>query len=240
MMQYKRWTHLAWLFPLMAMVLVGSLLYFAQRTRQQRTDSDLTRILIRQRIDAAFAPLKLTAAHFASISPGIPLPEETILRHFRLLQELGDFTSLALVTADQRVLAQLGEQAPLLAEAARQRPPGVLFLHPATRAGELDALVLGAPLPEEIQTPQWIVARMPISRVVEGLPAFVRLWVAEDPASPPVHPLFPRLAAGVAAHHRPVWPLLLGELMLFLGIVLLVLLANRLSGAPRPQVQEKS
>lgn len=219
----------------MAMVLVGSLLYFAQRSRQQRTDSDMARILIRQRIDAAFAPLKLTAAHFATISPGIPLPEETILRHFRFLQELGDFTSLALVTADQRVLAQIGKEAPLLVEAPRQRPAGVAFLLPSTRAGELDALVLGAPLPEEAQPPQWIVARMPVSRLTEGLPEFVKVWVADIPASLPVHPLFPRLSAGVAVHNRPVWPLILGELMLFCGIVVLVFLANRLSGRPQPR-----
>lgn len=239
MIQSKRWTHLAWLFPLMATVLVGSLLYFANHSRQQRNDSDMARLLIRQRIDASFTPLKLTAMHFASISPGIPLPEETILRHFRFLQNLGDFTSLALVTADQRVLAQLGEQAPLLVETTRQRTDGVPFLLPSTKAGELDALLFGAPLPDS-QPPQWIVARMPLSRLTNNLPVFVHLRVSPQRDTLPVHPLFPHLTTQVAVYNRPVWPLILGEFMLFCGIVLLVFLSNRLSNNSRPQqAQEK-
>lgn len=240
MIPSKRWTHLAWLFPLMAMVLVGSLLYFAHHSRQQRNDSDMARLLIQQRIDAAFTPLKLTAMHFASISPGIPLPEETILRHFRFLQNLGDFTSLALVAADQRVLAQLGEQAPLLVEATRQRTKGVPFLLPSTKAGELDALLFGTPLPTDSPPSQWIVARMPLSRLTANLPVSVHIRVSPQQDTLPVHPLVPHLKTQVAIDNRPVWPLILGEFMLFCGIVLLVFLANRLSNNSWPQqAQEK-
>ncbi len=230
----KNWSSLAWLFPLMATVLIGPLLYCAQQSRFKRGDPDLARTLVRDRIDRALSPLQLTAAHFGSISPGILVPQETVLRHFRFLQGTGEFTDLALVSSRQQVSAFLGKDADFLAGTTRQRTPGATYLHLATRAGELDSLILGVPLTPTGDDPQWIVARYPVQRLLAGLPAFLKVRAVDVPEDPPVHPLAPLLSVGLAAHERPVWPLVLGEVMLFAGLLLLVLAPRRASG-PRPQ-----
>jgi hypothetical protein len=234
----RNWSHLAWLFPLMAAILIGALLYFAQQSREKRGDSDLARQLVRDRIERAFSPLRLTAAHFGTVSPGIPVPPETVLRHFRFLQETGDFTDLAMVSHRQQVVAFLGGDADALAATVRQRTPGASYLHLSTRAGELDGLILGVPLTPTGDDPQWIVARYPVARLLAGLPTFLRVGVAEKPVAPPVHVLAPLLSVGLAAHERPVWPLVLGELMLFAGLLLLVLAPSR-GGQPRPTPPER-
>lgn len=228
----RNWSQLAWLFPLMATILIGSLLYFAQQSRDKRGDSDLARQLVRDRIDRAFSPLRITAAHFGSVSPGIPVPTETVLRHFRFLQETGDFTDLALVSQRQQIAAFLGADADALAATVRQRTPGASYVHLSTRAGELDGLVLGVPLTPTGDDPHWIVARYPVARLLAGLPTFLRVGVVAEPVDPPVHLLAPLLSVGMAAHDRPVWPLVLGELMLFAGLLLLVLAPLR----PGPHV----
>ncbi|MBU1069326.1 hypothetical protein KJ975_07130 [Myxococcota bacterium] len=230
----KNWSQLAWLFPLMATVLIGSLLYFAQQSRHKRGDSDLARTLIRDRIDRAYSPLQLTAAHFGSISPGILVPQETVLRHFRFLLDTGEFTDLVLVSSRQQVSAFLGQEADFLAGTTRQRTPGATYLHLSTRAGQLDSLILGVPLTPTGTDPQWIVARYPISRLLVGLPTFLKVRALDEPEDPPVHPLAPRLSVGLSAHERPVWPLVLGEMMLFAGLLLLVLVPKRPAGqAPK-------
>jgi len=227
----KNWSSLAWLFPLMATVLIGVLLYFAQQSRDKRGDSDLARTLVRDRIDRAFSPLQLTALHFGSIAPGYLVPQETVLRHFRFLQETGEFTDLALVSHRQQISAFLGKDADFLAGTTRQRTAGAAYLHLSTRAGELDGLILGVPLLPAGDDPHWIVARLPVRRLLVGLPAFLKVRAVSEPEDPPVHPLAPLLSVGLLAHERPVWPLVLGELMLFAGLLLLVLFPLRTSDA---------
>ncbi len=225
----RNYSQLAWLFPLMATILIGSLLYFAQQSRDKRGDSDLARQLVRDRIDGAFAPLRLTAAHFGELSHPVPVPPGTVLRHFGFLQASGDFTDLALVSHRQQVTAFSGKDADALAATVRQRTPGATYLHLSTRAGALDGLVLGVPLTPTGDDPHWIVARLPLARLLAGLPSFLRVGVAAEPQEPPVHILAPLLSVGMATHDRPVWPLVLGELMLFAGLVLLVLAGHRAS-----------
>jgi len=236
----RNWSQLAWLFPLMATILIGSLLYFAQQSRDRRGDNDLARLLVRDRLDGAFAPLRLTAAHFGSITPdGIPIPQEVILRHFRFLQASGDFTDLALVSHRQQVAAFSGKDADALAATVRQRTPGATYLHLSTRAGALDSLILGVPLTPTGDDPRWIVARLPLARLLAGLPSFLRVGVAAEPQEPAVHALAPLLSVGMAAHDRPVWPLVLGELMLFGGLVLLVLAGHRVQAPHAPAPAER-
>ncbi len=218
---------LAWLFPLTAVLLMGSILYFAQRSRVRRGDADMVRQLVRDRIDAVFRPLELTALHFETISPGISVPRETVLRHFRFLQKLAHFQEIALVSSTFQIMTHTGGEEEVFLSAVRGKKPGWAFLHLGTNAGILDRLYFGIPMTPSGEEPRWIVAQYPLLRLQEGLPDFVQLKVMENPEKSPIHPVAPLLLLGFSEIQRPLWPLATGILMLFAGFFLLVFIFRR-------------
>ncbi|MBU1221501.1 hypothetical protein KKF34_04885 [Myxococcota bacterium] len=218
-----------WLIPFVAIILVLVLVFFGGRYRKSTSGKDIPAKLVGAGIDSVLNPLKLTANHFESLSKDFAVPEETLLRHFNLLKKLVTFESLLILDSDRNVISVAGNREEV--EKIKLKPflkgEPVVQIIPVILAGEVSKLLFAVPMKIGDKT-NWLVAQIKLEVLASLLPPSVHMKFAPNPLRSPLHPAAPKLYIEIDTVNRPIWPLLLGELMLGFGIfILLLTLKNR-------------
>ncbi|MBN2724540.1 MAG: hypothetical protein JXR95_10760 [Deltaproteobacteria bacterium] len=214
-----------WLIPVVAIILVLILTIFGGRYRKSNTELDIPGKMVKASIDVLLNPLKLTAGHFESLSPVSTVPPETVKRHFELLKKIAPFKSLLVMDEERTEIACAGSRdemekiklIPFLKDVSHSHVTAVL------KAGKISGLLFSVPMNSVEGKKLWLMAQIDVSAVESRLPSSIHLKSSENPLKKPFHPEALKLYIETDVVNRPIWPLLLGELMLGFGIFILIL-----------------
>ncbi len=222
------WRRSLWFIPVLAFLLVLVLTLYGRKYRNLTGGMDTPLKIVRSETESLLRPLRLTALHFATLSKEFLIPKETLERHLSLLQKLAPYRTLSILNRSKGCVLAVGqEHDSQRAQSRLERLPQELTISPLMRRKRVTGLEIVLPISPVQGEPHWLVATVDLTPIKTRLREHVRLVNSSGRARNPIHPAAPGITLEIKPHARPLWPLLLGELMMALGIVLLLLKMRR-------------
>jgi hypothetical protein len=170
---------LYWLIPVVVLLLVFLVTLYGKKYRKLNENPNIAFKTTKNEIDLILKPLQLTALHFESLSSSFFIPKESLLRHFKLLSQIGKYESLSIIDADSKLIVSTGKTSDIerfrstIGKLSKTKPS----ISPITKGGNLMAFQIAIPIIHQSGKTKWIHTIVKAKHLKKHLPSGVSyIW----------------------------------------------------------------